>query len=632
MSRAEVLHLNHVLQTVGILESVILRSFGPEGGQVLFTRDTGQAMLTRCGSRILTALRLEHPVARMVVECAWKHSTKTGDGAKTFILLLASLLRSIQTTAFKECLRSHTFISRERAVTATARRLADDLMTFALQTLGHLICLEVVPSGHCLVLEDCTGKAQDSAGTDTLQKLLASFFHTRVGHIHCEFVADLLCKMLSNWTVKNAKGDHFSLQFLSDSFAVLHTPVSGFPLSCSRLIEGLVIHRDFATPYHHTDQPVKAVAFTTCLHQKLLSTDYVLQLTGQMHLTKEGSLVRFGALAESTVERVFAALEKLGVSFILSAVKQSEAVLTLAAQRDMNVVECVSDDELNLFAQLSKTKPVTDYQSIQSEHVATLEFCRPILLGAHRYVQVEFPDIYGHAEVKPCTVVICGSAEGHTDQYACAFKDALQMLLTTWEPLNSTLTAPPKRRSESGLKEGAKSSSHSALTQTLDPGWVVRAGGTFEFLLYCSLMQHAQTNFIYNDTVDPEVYKILANALLSVPRQIYSRRHFLKIQTRFLSSCKSPSQQNTPKLDSSLHTEGHQTNLNINGTNDTPSKTFGFDSGLESVSCKYKTVLAVLQCVRSLLRVDAIVHTHTALHTSSHRPSNISCEVPEDED
>lgn len=60
----EQLHLEHVLQTASVLESVVLRCFGPEGGQVLFTRDTGQAVLSRSGTRILTALRLEHPLAR----------------------------------------------------------------------------------------------------------------------------------------------------------------------------------------------------------------------------------------------------------------------------------------------------------------------------------------------------------------------------------------------------------------------------------------------------------------------------------------------------------------------------------------------------------------------------------------
>ena len=64
MQQVEHLHLKHVVQTVCVLEAVILRSFGPDGGQVLFTRDTGQLMLSRSGKQILTALRLDHPLAR----------------------------------------------------------------------------------------------------------------------------------------------------------------------------------------------------------------------------------------------------------------------------------------------------------------------------------------------------------------------------------------------------------------------------------------------------------------------------------------------------------------------------------------------------------------------------------------
>lgn len=64
MVPVENLHLDHVQQIVCVLESVILRCFGPDGGQVLFIRDTGQAMISRSGSRILSALRLEHPLAR----------------------------------------------------------------------------------------------------------------------------------------------------------------------------------------------------------------------------------------------------------------------------------------------------------------------------------------------------------------------------------------------------------------------------------------------------------------------------------------------------------------------------------------------------------------------------------------
>lgn len=48
----------------------------------------------------------------------------------------------------------------------------------------------------------------------------------------------------------------------------------------------------------------------------------------------------------------------------------------------------------------------------------------------------------------------------------------------------------------------------------------------------------------------------------------------------------------------------------------------GSSSGVESVSCKYHLILAVLQCLRSLLSVDTVLHANTS-HT---------CQREEEED
>ncbi len=320
------------------------------------------------------------------MECVLKHSTVTGDGSKTFILLLASLLRMIHTTACKEPNVSHTYNSREAAEAATARRLADELLAYALEELDDLIAMGVVPYGCCLSWEDFTAKTQLPAHTNNhcVQKLLASFFRSRLGRTHCDFISDLTCELLTHWKFKNDPPS-LSLQFVNDNFPALHTPVSGFPISCSRLIEGQVIHRDFATPCPQTDhQPVRAVVFTGSLWPKLLSAGEVLELR-RGEQGKERSIVQFSTWAEKSLECVISNLQSLGVSVLLSAVKQSAAVLALAAQADMCVVECVGEDELSLFGQLSGATPVSDCWMIEPEHVATLTFCRPILLGAHRY-------------------------------------------------------------------------------------------------------------------------------------------------------------------------------------------------------------------------------------------------------
>uniref|UniRef100_A0A3Q1HE94 Bardet-Biedl syndrome 10 n=1 Tax=Anabas testudineus TaxID=64144 RepID=A0A3Q1HE94_ANATE len=564
------LHLKHVLQTVCALEAVVLRSFGPEGGQVLFTRDTAEAMLSRSGTRILTALRLEHPLARMVVECVCKHSSATGDGSKTFILLLASLLRMIHTNACKEPNVSHNYHSREAAEAATARHLADELLAFALKKLDELITMGVVPYGYCVSWEDFTAKTHSQGHKNYchVKELLASFFHTRLGYTHCDLITSLTCELLTNWNFKNDLPS-LSLKFVNDNFPALHTPVSGFPISCSRLIEGQVIHRDFATPCPKADhRPIKAVVFTGYLQSQLL----------------DAGIVQFSAWAERSLESVIANLQYLGVSVLLSAVKQSTAVLALAAQAEICVVECVSEDELSLFSRLSGTTPVSDCCMIEAGHVATLTFCQPILLGAHRY---------GHI------LVICGPGEGQTDQYACAFRDGVRMLLTTLEPTGMTATAEMTSQLDKSISSNVPSSQQCVM----DTGCVIAAGGTFEFLLHHALLKYG-SNFSVSDNTNkgiPTLSHLFAKALLSVPRQIYSRRpqHFLHTETRILTS------------------------VHCSRKADILSKDFMLDSGLESVSCKYQLLLAVLQCVTSLLRVDTVLYTHTALHTQPDRLANI---------
>lgn len=651
MPPVEHLHLNHVLQAVSVLESVVLRSFGPEGGQVLFTRDTGQAMLSRSGTKIVTALRLENPLARLIVESVLKHSTVTGDGSKTFILLLASLLRMIHATACKESNASQSYDSTDVAVASTARRLAKKVLAFALEDLHDTIAMGVVPFGCCLSSEEFTAEAH----IPSVQKLLVSFFHSRLGQTHCDFFSNLTCELLSNWKLKKDPPT-VSLHLIDDNLPALHTPVTGFPISYSRLVEGQIIHRDFVISCPQSEQQlVKAVVLSCCLQPKLLSAGEVLELRcGDQGMGEnsrmERSVVQFSAWAERSLECAIANLKSLGVSVILSAVKQSAAALALAAQADISIVDCVDGDELSLFAHLSEITPVTDCQMIKPDHIATLTFCRSILLGAHRYVHVAFHDSDKRLKVKPHSLIVCGAGEGQTDQYVSAFHDAIRMLLSTWEPMTTAATTSLTKtthsnKSKSSLSDNDIPNSPSFHRCLLEPGCVVPAGGIFEFLLHNALLQHGQSCLVSDDTdIDTLVVsKLLANAVLCVPRQIYSHspQCFFQTQTRLLTFV-----QNHPQPSSFVDKQEHNTileqcgkkskcslgegvqSMHCHSETGMQAQAFTLDSGLESISCKYKLLLAVLQCLFSLLQVDTMLYTRIALQSEG--PANISKDEAEE--
>ncbi|KAM6960601.1 BBSome complex assembly protein BBS10 [Aplochiton taeniatus] len=616
--------LDHVVQMVSILEGVVLRSFGPDGGQVLFIRDTGQVMLTRHGTRILTALRLEHPLAKMVVECVWKHSGATGDGSKTFVLLLASLLRGIQGLACKTPPGPGAYSSQAAGEVASARVLAHRLLAFGLDELPGVIAVGVAPYSTSLSLRlgetDVPGPAPADTSLwgredthapvdrrmDSLLPLLVAFFHTRLGHTHSDTVSRLACELLSHWL----SHDDFisSLRFLDAHFSVLHTAVSGFPIGCSRVIEGQVIHRDLSTPPPQADrQPTRGMVVKDSLHPSLLREGEVLQLGEGV-----ASATQYRAWTERALEGVFARLEALGVTLLLSAVKQSEAAVALARRAGVCLVECVGEEDLGLFCQLSGAEPVSDCRTIGPEHVVALTLCRPLVLGAHRYVQVGFPGWHGRGERRPHSLVVCGPGEGQTEQCVGALHDALRVLLATW-------TGTGEAASHTHAASRGRAAHAPALSTervACPPGSVTPVGGAFEFLLHRALLQGGPSR---SDAGATAVRKLLADSVLSVPRQLHGRRprRFLLAQSRLLESTQAGGRPLSPAGDGRSAGAGGDVHRG---------------PGWESVSGKHRLLLAVLQCAGSLLRVDALLRVHGVLHTKDRRRSDTSRGDAEEED
>lgn len=219
---------------------------------------------------------------------------------------------------------------------------------------------------------------------------------------------------------------------------------------------------------------------------------------------------------------------------------------------------------------------------------------------------------------KPWNLVICGPGEGQTDQYASAVLDAILMLLSAWQPLANTSA----KATEKILNDEASACFQTHPLAVSEPGCVIPAGGTFEFLLTRALLQHRHKNSGDSDMGTSVVSQLLADALLTVPRQIYScsQRHFLCTQDKILNFIKSHSHPF-----SLLSTD----DLDCCGKASASLKVFIKELGLESVSCKYQLLLAVVQCASRLLQVDTVLQTHAVLNTRSHRLTSISSEGEE---
>lgn len=196
------------------------------------------------------------------------------------------------------------------------------------------------------------------------------------------------------------------------------------------------------------------------------------------------------------------------------------------------------------------------------------------------------------------------------------------MLLSACQPLEGPPASSAEKTSLSEASSRFPPDRRTCHVGVLQPGCVIPAGGTFEFLLTRALLQHGRKHAGDADTDTSVVSKLLAEALLTVPRQIYShsRRQFLRTQDRILNCIQTHSHP------FSLVSVG---DLDCCGATGTSSDVFMEELGLESVTCKYQLLLAVAQCASQLLQVDAVLRTHTVLHAKSHRLSNVSSEGKE---
>ncbi|XP_043911305.1 Bardet-Biedl syndrome 10 protein isoform X2 [Protopterus annectens] len=420
-----------VLRVTEILENIVCKCFGPKGGQVLFTKATGEILITRDGRTILESLLLDHPIARVIVKCISTHCNMTGDGAKSFILLLCSFLRRLKTLADKECgfSTSENIPDKRRWQNHGhfLKRFSCNLYAFQAQVLDHLIAQQVRQYSSS-AFSQINGKSYICHRT--LEAVLDAYFFGSIGQINNIFMTKLTSDFFFRCT-ESSENYTDILDFIIDHFFEFHTAVSGLPIGCSKVLEGLVLHRDFAV-FCPTDGTVRIIVVSASISPSLSVSDstFVICSDSQLHSSQVWITVR--------VKEVMTFLQNNSVNLILSSVKQSETVHYFAKLCNISLVECLSDGEISLFCCITGISAFASIEDIiQSEIVtvtATAAFYKPLVLGAHRYVHLHLLSI---KDFKPHCVVIYGPVQGLTEQYVVALVGALKVLKHLLKPVNS---------------------------------------------------------------------------------------------------------------------------------------------------------------------------------------------------
>ncbi|XP_059495583.1 Bardet-Biedl syndrome 10 protein [Stegostoma tigrinum] len=391
--------LVHIAET---LEKIVLRCFGPDGGQVLFVRDTGDIHITKDGCRILESLLLDHPAARLMVQSMSAHCRLTGDGAKSFILLLAAMLRGVRA---------------ETRGQGPARRhwLVRGLARLEREVLEPVLGRELAP--HCAqALSARAGQLQ--LPSEQAARVLGAYFRGKVGLTHAPLLSQLACDYIERLGGGQAER---GLGLAADCFPGLQVTVPGLPVSSSRVLEGLLLSRSTALPCSQaqTQSPTRVLAVGKSLLPILTQAGSTLKPEGP------AGLARARGWTQAQAEETLARLQALGVRLLLSGPRQPDYVLEQAQRRGLSVVHCLPDEELALLRRLTGAE--THYRLSQVTLLDTLpaSFVSTAPILPRTQLLLGLPGLQG---CQPHCLLVCAPTIGLARQLQDALHGAFKLL------------------------------------------------------------------------------------------------------------------------------------------------------------------------------------------------------------
>ncbi|XP_062059165.1 Bardet-Biedl syndrome 10 protein isoform X1 [Lepus europaeus] len=415
------------LQVAEVLETIVSRCMGPEGRQVLCTKPTGEVLLSRDGGRLLQALHLEHPIARVIVACVSSHLKKAGDGAKTFIVLLCHLLRGLHAITEKEKgdLMSENMQTHGKHWKNCCqwKCISQALLTFQTHILDCV--MDQYLSRHFLSIFSSSAKERTLCRS-SLELLLEAYFCGRVGRNNHKFISQLMCDYFFKCMTCKSGIEIFEL--IDDYFVELNVGVTGLPVSDSKIIAGLLLHRDFSV-YCPADGDIRIVMVTEAIQPPFTTSG------SEFFLNSE---TQFQTSQFWIMERTKAIMKHLcgqNVKLLLSSVKQPDSVVYYAALNGISVVECLSAEEVSFIQRITDLSPFVPQASSQYDisNTALVKFCKPFILRSKRYVHL---GLISTCTFIPHCIVLCGPVQGLIEQHENALHGAFKMLRQLYKDLD----------------------------------------------------------------------------------------------------------------------------------------------------------------------------------------------------
>lgn len=361
-SELKLLDFSKSLQIARALESLVLRGFGPQGLQTLMCTSTGQVLVTNNGATIFNALHIGHPAGRLMVKAIDKMIQYTGDGSKTFIVMLSEILQQI------DC--KYTEKDRGKLIRGVTHFTHNVFPVLQKQVLDH--------SRTSSLIND--KKAFCDSFDGVLRSVISPHYSARV-------VENLVTTVTSSFNF-DLPSDHFyeQVSIITRNLSQFVIKTVGPSVTDSTTLDSFIIQRDFAL--HLNLCPMEKVRFVILMCS--IEEQVKQEDNESIYLSTNDSLRNFMLYQRERVDKFAQMCVEQKINVVISSVGIPKYCLQVLASRNISVIHYLEEEDVEFLSQMCRKHVILEFPRVQftEKEIFVASSCQRVIIGGKPCVQL----------------------------------------------------------------------------------------------------------------------------------------------------------------------------------------------------------------------------------------------------
>lgn len=358
----KLLDFSKSLQIARALESLVLRGFGPQGLQTLMCTSTGQVLVTNNGATIFNALHIGHPAGRLMVKAIDKMIQYTGDGSKTFIVMLSEILQQI------DC--KYTEKDRGKLIRGVTHFTHNVFPVLQKQVLDHSRTFSLINDK----------KAFCDSFDGVLRSVISPHYSARV-------VENLVTTVTSSFNF-DLPSDHFyeQVSIITRNLSQFVIKTVGPSVTDSTTLDSFIIQRDFAL--HLNLCPMEKVRFVILMCS--IEEQVKQEDNESIYLSANDSLRNFMLYQRERVDKFAQMCVEQKINVVISSVGIPKYCLQVLASRNISVIHYLEEEDVEFLSQMCRKHVILEFPRVQfsEEEIFVASSCQRVIIGGKPCVQL----------------------------------------------------------------------------------------------------------------------------------------------------------------------------------------------------------------------------------------------------